>query len=394
MLARIERRVGVVSAVAIAAGLYAIVVGARLAYHHGDPTFFITAGQAFYHPSLAPQKLAVSTRFGYDGQYYYRLALDPLTDRHVEYGIAIDNPAYRQERILYPILAHILALGVFAWVPWSMILVNYLAVCWLAFTSVRYAALFSTPPIYGLMIPFFPGVLLALDRDLPDPLAISLMVWALYLLHTRRIAFGACILALAVLARETVIVLAAALLVNSVWRWWRRQSAWIESVLLVIPIVTYVTWQMWLLARWGTLGSTGGKANLSGIPLGSASLLLVRAIRSMVALETFRSAATGLMICGELLFLGVMILVAAIAAPRSAVSPGVKLGWLFYLVLAAFLSGAIWVEDWSFMRGSAEALVLGFMIVIGARDQRLSRIVLAPTLAIWMLLAARTIIAP
>src|SRR5208283_5398009 len=175
-----------------------------------------------------------------------------------------------------------------------------------------------------------------------------------------------------------VVVLAAALLVHSVWRAWRRQSAWSESVLLLIPIMTYAAWQIWLLARWGTLGSAGGKANLVGIPLQSVSLLLARAVQSTIAHNNFRSTALGLMICTELAFLGAMVLVAAIASRRSAVSPGVKLAWLFYLVLAAFLSSAVWVEDWAFMRGCAEALVLGFIIVIGARERGLSRIVLAP----------------
>jgi len=76
-----------------------------------------------------------------------------------------------------------------------MIVVNYLAVCGLAFNAARFAEWFTLPAIYGLMIPFFPGVLLALDRDLPDPLALSLMTWALYLLHARRIEFASCVLA-------------------------------------------------------------------------------------------------------------------------------------------------------------------------------------------------------
>jgi hypothetical protein len=316
IFARFECKVGVAGVVAITALLYAIAIGARLANHGGDPTFFVAAGHAFYQPSLASPKLAVSTTSGYDGQFYYRLALDPFSHRRVEYGITIDNGAYRQQRILYPILAHILALGVVALVPWSMILVNYLAVCWLAFNGARYAGLFSTPPIYGLVIPFFPGVLLALDRDLPDPLAISLMVWALYLLHTRRIVFAACILALAILARETVIVLAAALLIHSSWRARRRQSAWTESLPLLIPIVTYAAWQIWLLARRGTLGSAGGQVNLIGIPFESVILLLVQVLRSTIALDSFRSTATGLMKCTELLFLGAMISVAAIASLR------------------------------------------------------------------------------
>ena len=42
------------------------------------------------------------------------------------------------------------------------------------------------------------------------------------------------------------------------------------------------------------------------------------------------------------------------------------------------------------MRGSEELIVLGLIIVIGARERRLLPIVIAPTLAIWLALAART----
>jgi hypothetical protein len=384
MLSRILGNCGVMGAVAITAVLYGVVVLGRLAYHQRDASFFITVGDAFYDPSLSPQKLSTGSRYGYDGQFYYRLALDPFTNARVEYGIRIDNPAYRQQRIVYPVLAHILALGRIPWVAWSMIVVNYLAVCGLAFSAARFAELFAMPAIYGLAIPFYPGVLLGLDRDLPDPLAISLMVCALYLLHSRRITFAACILALAVLTRETVILLAAALFVHSAWRALRRQSAWTESVLLMIPLATCAAWQLWIFARWGTFGPAAGSGNLHGVPL-AAVILLIQAAHAALGFHPF------LLI--ELLFLGAMILLAASVSIRSTVSPGVKLAWLLYLALAAFLSGGVWVEDWAFMRGCGELMVLGFIIVLGARERRLLPIVLAPTLALWLALAARTIIA-
>ena len=384
MLSRICGNRGVAGAVAVTALLYGLLIFGRLALHDFDASFFVTAGYTFCDPSLAPQGLRISTRHGYDGQFYYRLALDPFTNERVDYGITIDNPPYRQQRIFYPVLAHILALGRTSWVPWSMILVNYLAVCGLAFSAARFAELFAMPAIYGLAIPFFPGVLLALDRDLPDPLAISLMLFSLYLLHSRRITFAACILALAVLTRETVILLAAALFVHATWRALWRQTAWTESVLLVIPLATYTVWQLWIFARWGTFGPAAGSRNLDGVPLKSAGILLIQAVQSALAFHPF--------LVVELLFLGAMTSVAAIVSIRSTVDPGVKLAWLMYVALAAFLSGAVWVEDWAFMRGCAELMVLGFIIVIGARERRLLPIMFVPTLAIWLALAARTMI--
>jgi hypothetical protein len=374
----------VASAVAVTALLYGLLIFARLGFHNFDVSFFIVAGHAYSNPSSVPEGLRIDTAEGYDGQFYYRLALDPLNKQRVEYGITIDRPSYRQQRILYPLLARIVALCRTSWIPWSMIVVNYLAVCGLAVSAARFAEFFGLPAIYGLAIPFYPGVLLGLDRDLPDPLAISLMVTSLYLLHSRRVTLAACMLSLAVLTRETVILLAGALFVHSVWRSLRRQSAWTESMPLAIPLAAFAAWQLWILTKWGTFGPAAkGSTVLAGLPLVSVGRLFVQSVYSALSLHPFQLL--------ELLFLGAMILLVVIVLVRSKVEPGVKLAWCLYLALAAFLSGAIWLEDWAFMRGCEELMVLGFVIVLGARERRLLPIVLAPTMAIWLALAARTI---
>ncbi len=390
-LARTRGSSRVAGAVAITAVLYGIMAAGRLAYRQWDPTFFIVAGNLLYDQSQSPQNLIVRSRDGYDGQYYYRLALDPFTNERAGYGITIDSPSYRGQRVLYPVLAHIVALGRISWVPWSMIVVNYLAVCGLAFSAARLAELFAVPAIYGLAIPFFPGVVLGLVRDLPDPLAISLMVFSLLLLHSRRTTFAACMLALAVLARETTVLLAGALFLHSVWRSLRKQSSWIESIPLVIPLATYAAWQLWMLARWGKLGLMAGHANVDSFPLWSVVLFVAQAVQSARGLPLLQFLPH-LLLLGEVVFLGEMILFAAIVSIRSAVDPGVKLAWLIYLVLAVFLSGVVWVDDWAFMRGCGELMVLGFIIVMGARTERFLRISLTSTIMIWLALAFRAVL--
>ena len=84
-------------------------------------------------------------------------------------------------------------------------------------------------------------------------------------------------------------------------------------------------------------------------------------------------------------------MLAASVLARSTVDCGVKLAWVVYLVLVISLSADVWVEDWAFMRGSAELMVLSFIIMMGARDRRLVAIALTLTIAIWMALAVRTV---
>jgi len=388
-LACIRANGGVVGAVAITAVLYGIVVSARLAYGQWDPTYFIVAGRLLYDQSRSPQHVIVLSRDGYDGQYCYGLALDPLTKERERYGITVDNISYRGQRILYPVLAHLLGLGRIGWVPWSLIVVNYLAVCWLAFSAARLAELFALPAIYGLAIPFLPGVIMGLARDLSDPLALSLMVFSLLLLHSRRIIPAAAVMALAVLARETVVLLAGALFIHSVWLSWQKRSTWSQSSLFAIPLATYAAWQLCLRVRWGHFGLVGGNANLGRVPLTSLISFVVQAAHFPRGLPIAQFMQR-LFLVGELLFLGEMVILAAIVSVRSPVDPGVKLAWLFYFVLAVCLSEIVWVEDWAFMRGCGEMLALGIVILMGARDRRFLSISLVSTIAVWLVLAART----
>ncbi len=76
----------------------------RLSLHGGDPSFFVTAGAFFVDRQSAPASLSIlNGSHGYDGQFYYRLALDPFPAQRTNFGITLDVPAYRQQRILYPI---------------------------------------------------------------------------------------------------------------------------------------------------------------------------------------------------------------------------------------------------------------------------------------------------
>jgi hypothetical protein len=61
---------------------------------------------------------------GYDGQFTYYVAMDPRPEAVAPH---LDVPAYRYQRILYPLLARALALGQPAWIPWSLILISLIA---------------------------------------------------------------------------------------------------------------------------------------------------------------------------------------------------------------------------------------------------------------------------
>src|SRR5689334_755789 len=89
------------------------VCALALLRHHGyDASRLVVAGDRFVDPTAAPAGLFVFPQSaGYDGQFVYRLSIDPFTTERVAHGIALDNPPYRQKRLLVPLLVWAITLG-------------------------------------------------------------------------------------------------------------------------------------------------------------------------------------------------------------------------------------------------------------------------------------------
>jgi hypothetical protein len=73
---------------AIAGALATLFVLVRLAIiGHGDPTRFVIAGRVFADPARTPSGLHIFPGTGYDGQFFFRLGLDPANLRHIAFGL-------------------------------------------------------------------------------------------------------------------------------------------------------------------------------------------------------------------------------------------------------------------------------------------------------------------
>jgi len=385
--------VGMVGIVAIAALLYGAVTVGRLAQCNWDPTGFILPGDDHYTPSQAPIPLMTRGPGGYDGQFYYRLALDPLTGQQEGYGLSLDRPAFRAQRILYPTLARMLALGRVSWIPWSLIVLNYLAICVLAYAAGRFTQLFGLSAFFGVAIAFMPGVLMGLARDLTDPLASSLMMAALLLLQSRRIPLAASALALLVLTRESTLLLAVIVFLGAAVRSLQKRSPAHETVILMLPLLTYAACQCWIRWTWGIWAFQVDHEAMLNVPFGALGPFALHALRIWYLLGSFallNQIFTALEVC----FLGATVLLVAAVATKSTVVPEMKFAWLAYLILATLYSDAIWVEDWAFFRACGELMLLGFAILLGSR--RRGWIVLASfaTLMLWRQLAFRVVAGP
>ena len=108
----------VVVAVVLALSLVPALVAFR-----GNATGFVWFGRAYVTQTHPPSGALVRTSQGYDGQYFWAQATDPLllsgqTRSHLR------PVAFRLQRVAYPMAAFLLAGGHEAALPWALLAIN------------------------------------------------------------------------------------------------------------------------------------------------------------------------------------------------------------------------------------------------------------------------------
>lgn len=210
------------------------------------------AGQGHTDPAIRVVPGRVFKGSGYDGQFFYYIALDPFTA-----GPYIDDPAYRYARIAYPILARLLALGVQAAIPWTMVAINITANTLATFALAIWLRRRSFSPWLALVFGLAPGMVVALQYDLAESMAYALCVAGVLALDLRRLwpraAVAGVAFSVAALTRETTalygVVFAAWILLQE-RDWPAIRSRIGPAVLLaVLTVVPYLVWRQ-LVEHW------------------------------------------------------------------------------------------------------------------------------------------------
>src|SRR6266702_7848316 len=137
---------------------------------HGRISRFILVGRHFATMPQLPHGMPVAKTYGYDGQFFYRLAINPLNFGHTAYGITMDRP-YRYMRIGYPALTWLLSLGQHFLVPVMLVAVNIAAIGAMGYLGALFAAQGGRHALAGLLIPGYFGLITSLSRDTAEPLA-------------------------------------------------------------------------------------------------------------------------------------------------------------------------------------------------------------------------------
>ncbi len=209
-----------------------------------DPKYFALIGTQ-YDPGL-PHGTP-----GYDGQFAYQIARDPIDG-----WMKVDVPAYRYQRIVYPIAAHVLALGNAELIAWTLIAINIAALIAGTWFTEEILAHYGASRWYALVYGLNAGTLMSVRLDLTEPLAYGLVQAGILLVLKDRSRWAAIVLAIAALTKEMTLLCVAAVAVRYVVQ--RSGRRLIE--LSVIAGAPFALWQLLLLNRFGQLGIGSGGA--------------------------------------------------------------------------------------------------------------------------------------
>jgi hypothetical protein len=221
-----------------------LYLGVILARNNGDPLAFAVVGSRFGAGDPAGSE-------GYDGQFAYFIALDPrgASER-------LDVPSYRYQRILYPMLARWLALGRPDLLPWTLVLLNLVALVTGTALVEQLLHHYGVGRWYALVYGLYAGQLMSVRLDLNEPLSYGLVIAAIWAMERKRPGWSATLFALAALAKETALIFAAAygayLLLTAGWRPALRFG--------IVAAGPHACWQL-VLWRWlGGVGAGSGGA--------------------------------------------------------------------------------------------------------------------------------------
>jgi len=372
---------------AVVGALAVLFVAARDISHGGHLGSFALASNVFVHPGASADLPVHTGTNGYDGQFYYRLALNPLTHQVTAFHITLDNPPYRQQRVGLPATAWAVHEVFRTPTSLALVLVNVLALIVVGWAGATWARQYGRSTWWGVAVAASPALVMALARDLTEPLAtaaliVGLLSWTRGRRWAAAIAFTA-----AVLCRETVLIV---LLGMGVWclvqfvrggsRRARRTSA--EQILaLCVPAAIEVGWQLHVKEVWG-----GNKLpTFSGN--GQVGFGFLRPVRSFffnagdIGLS-HQGILDGIWLVERFLLLGLLIVVAS-GLLRSAAPPELRLGWVFAALLGLSVA---WNQDVEFVRAANEAIVVGQLLLLARKDRVAG--VAATGIAGWSVLVA------
>jgi hypothetical protein len=221
-------------------------------------------------------------------------------------------------------------------IPRALVLVNLLAVLAGTFFIGMLCARNGYSPLWALFYGCLSGLLIALLRDLAEPVAMAFLAAGFWLYSARRFWWCALFMAAALLSKEICAIALFAMALHAL-----SQQRWQGLIALILAGVPLAAWWGYIYLRLGVLPLQGGESNF-GLPL--AGMITYTQKLFPLTIANFQSIL-GL---GFLIVTGLTLILALVEFFRNWSAQG--LAFLLYAVFFSLMTDKVWVEPWSYGR--------------------------------------------
>jgi hypothetical protein len=235
----------------------------------------------------------------------------------------------------------------------SLLAVNVLALLVGAYFAGRLLRRLGGHAAWGALLVVSFATVIPLARDLTEPIAWAATLAGLELWLAGRRPWAALLFTLAVLARETSLLIPAGLGIWAVVQWLRARDrrALLTPAWLLLPLAVEIGWQLHLRSVWGELPVRTGKENVGTPFVGVVRTLVdVTDAKAHPVWEAERVAVLALLVW------------AGLRLRRSTLPNGVRVAWALSALLALSLGG--WTYDVQFLRAVNEAIGLSLLVLL------------------------------
>jgi hypothetical protein len=340
----------------------------------GHLSLFILLGSGrhgYTHARQLPPGVMIGdpNNAGYDGQFYYRLALDPADWAKTAFGITMDQ-SYRYARIGYPVLAWLVSLGQHQLVPVALVAINLLCVAAMAFLGGMFARDSGRHALWGLAFAAYFGLVVSVGRDTAEPLAEACMLGGLLAYRRSKPVLTTFLFAVGAVTRETILLAPAAIAVTRLVAMARRRARpGLADLTWVVPAFVYGVLE--LAVHFVVKGEFPLLAN-SNRNLTLPFTAMVDALKFDIKhVNTAHLSPIDITLL-EYATLGIFV-VAGLAVLLVTTAPlHERLAFVFFVLQLGLLSSQIWTSTFGDGRSLIEPYLMALILLLATPRQYLS----------------------
>ena len=415
-------------------------VGALLVRAEGDVSLLVHAAPVWTDTAdNPPGSLTVQPDpdDAFDGQFFYRLGVSPLSTDETVAGVTFDLPSLRNARWGYGALAFLASGGDRDLVPWALVGLNVATMAAVGAVGGGLARQSGRHAAWGALLVLWPGFAYSLSLDTSELVAAAFALGGLLAVRHRRWIPAAALLSAAVLTRDTTAVVPFGVAAAGAWQWAVERHPAIDRMPALVgpspsgpgahgaggsaaasgdivpaldepsassgaggemspppreppassaPIVTgavalvvFGAWQVVQRVRFGALPLTSSGDNNLSVPFGGF-------VEQAAAVVVPSGAAEALRL---LSMIGLVALVgAATWSWRKTIAPATeRVTWLGAVAVVIVLNAYLWSGATAFMRAATEAGLLSILVLLGSRRTRLLPLAAVGLSGLWALTA-------